>query len=187
MDKTDIYEHLANIYLDSSKKRKTKSQESHRFRNLFIVSIFVIAILTFSIITSNKPPKQSLNNEIAFIVQPNAVKINYNFNSIKKEIYSVELGNLNLVRFKALGFSVRKTDPNDVVYLRVELSNAFRETSEVYIKDIRYHWKNFQIALPDFKQVSEWSNMAKLSFVVEEWNTKNKHGVIYIDDVKFIR
>lgn len=187
MDKTDIYEHLANIYLDSSKKRKAKSKEPYWFRNLFLISIFVIVFLSVSIIINNLPKKGSFNNEIALVIQPDAIKINYNFNSIKKEAYSVDLNNLNLARFKALGFSARKTDPNDIVYLRVELVSAFKETSEVYLKDIRYRWRNFKIAFADFKNVSDWSNMVKLSFIVEEWNTKNKHGVVYIDEVKFLR
>jgi hypothetical protein len=186
MDKKDIYEHLANIYLDASKKRKIKTKEPRRFRNLFLVSIFIIAVLTFFII-ANSLNKKSLNNEVALIIQPDAVRINYNFNSMKKEAYTVDLNNLNLARFKEIGFSLRKTDPNDVVYLRVELVSAFNEISEVYLKDIRYHWKKFRISLSDFKRLSEWSAMKKLSFIVEEWNTKNKHGVVYIDDVKFIK
>lgn len=187
MDKTDIYEHLANIYLDTSRKKKAKANEPRRFKNLFLISIVVIGILSFSVITNNVHQKSPLDSEVAFIILPEVIKINYNFNSIKKEAYSVDLNSLNLSPFKALVFSVRKTDPNDVVYMRVELSNGYKEVSELYIKDIRYRWKSFKIALSDFKRISDWSNMAKISFVVEEWNTKNKHGVVYIDDVKFIR
>jgi len=187
MDKIDIYEHLAKIYLDTSGKKKAKAKESRRFRNLFLLSIFVIGILSFSLITNNVHQKSPLDNEIAFIILPDVIKINYKFNSIKKEAYSVDLNSLNLSPFKALAFSVRKTDPNDVVYMRVELSNGYKEVSELYIKDIRYRWKSFKIALSDFKRVTDWSTMARLSFIVEEWNTKNKHGVVYIDDVKFIK
>jgi len=186
MDRTDIYEHLANIYLDSSKKKKAKSKKNLRYKIIFVVTAFIFAIFSLSVINLSHR-KTSINDEFAFVIQPDAVKINYNFNSIKKEVYSIDLNHLNLARFKALGFSVRKTDANDIVYLRVELISAFNEVSEVYIKDIRSRWKSFKVAFADFKKISEWSDMARISFIVEEWNTKNKHGIVYIDEIKFIR
>jgi len=188
MNKAEVYEHLANIYLDSSRKRKkiVKSKASRQFKILFVIIIFIVLVFLTALFI-NSPKKTSLNAEIAYVIQPDVVKINYNFNVIKKEVYSMDLNSLELSPFKTLAFSVRKTNPEDTVFLRVELTNAFKEISEVYLKDIKYRWKSFRIALADFKNISEWSDMSKLSFIVEEWNTKNKHGVVYIDDVKFIK
>ena len=188
MDKVDIYEHLANIYLDSSRKRKkkVKSKASRQLKILLAIIIFIVLVFS-AVIFIKSPKKTSFNVEIAYVIQPNVVKINYNFDVIRKEAYSVDLKNLELSQFKALAFSARKTNPDDTVFLRVELVNSFKEISEIYLKDIKYRWKNFRIALSDFKNISEWSDMSKLSFIVEEWNTKNKHGVVYIDDIKFIK
>jgi len=188
MDKKDIYEHLANIYLDSSRKRKKKikSKASRGFK-ILLVAITVVILVSLAAFFIHNPKKSSLNSEIAYIIQPDVVKINYNFNSMKKEVYSMDLNGLELSPFKTLAFSIRKTNPEDTVFVRVELTSAFKEVSEVYIKDVKYRWKSFRIALSDFKHISEWSDMSKLSFTVEEWNTKNKHGVVYIDDIKFIK
>ena len=50
MDKKDIYEHLAKIYLDASSNKKKKPAVQPRiFKNLFIVSIVFIAALSGSL------------------------------------------------------------------------------------------------------------------------------------------
>ena len=60
MDKKDIYEHLAKIYLDASSNKKKKSAaQPGIFKNLFIVSIvFIVALSALSIKTlQNKSPR----------------------------------------------------------------------------------------------------------------------------------
>lgn len=186
MDKKDIYEHLAKIYLDASSKRKKKTKYSKFSKNLFWVSIvFIFGAGTILLIS---PPKnKSFNSEVALIVSSDALKINFNFNPAKKEIYSVNLNKLDLSRFKALGFSVKRARYEDNLSLRVEFVNKFKEKSEVYLKDIPHKWQDYKIDFSEFKNISDWSEMLNLSFVVEEWNTKEKKGVLYIDNVRFIK
>jgi len=196
MDKKDIYEHLAKIYLDASLKRKNKTSKP-TFKNLFLISFAVIFLLVISLafsLTKNKSlslakllNNQPLNSELALLLQPDIVKINFNFDPAKKESYSLFLNKLNAARFSTLGFSVKNVDYQDNVSLRVEFTNIFKEKSEVYIKDISHKWQDYKIPLSDFKYISDWSEMLNLSFVVEEWNVRGKRGIVYLDNVRLLK
>ena len=185
MDKKDIYEHLAKIYLDASSKRKKKAKRYPRFKKFFFIGvafIFGLAIFLFFSLNKNK-----LNAEIALILQPDVVKINFNFNPAKKEIYSVNLNQLDLTRFKTIGFNVKKANYKDNIHLRIEFMSTFKEKSEIYLKNIADKWQEYKISFSDFKKISDWSNMITLSFGIEEWNVKEKKGIVYIDNIRFLR
>ena len=187
MDKKDIYEHLAKIYLDASSKKKKKSKAQQQFfrKPFFIigVSVFVFGIFLSFLFNRNKP----LKSEIALLLASDAVKINFHFDPAKKETYSLNLNKLDLSRFKDLGFSVKKVNSNGMISLRVEFTNDFNEKSEVYFRDIPLKWQDYKIDLSKFKNIGDWSSMTQLSFIVEEWNVKEKKGIVYIDNVRLLR
>lgn len=199
MGKKDIYEHLANIYWNASSKKKNKSIRPHPkiFKNLFFIStliIFVLIILLFnvshksSLLFTSLNGKKLINSELALVLQPDIVKINFNFDPAKEEIYSLNLNGLDLVKFKALGFSVRKANYQDKIILKVEFTNTFNKKSEIYLNEIpAYKWRDYKISFGEFKDINDWSSMLNLAFIVQEGNTKDKRGVVYIDNIRFLR
>jgi len=189
MVKKDIYEHLADIYLDASSNKKKKRSKKYQknFKPLFFVSILVILLLAVSLLTSLKARSTLLNSEVALVVSSDVVKINFHFDPARKETYSLDLNKLNLRRFKALAFLAKRANFKDNVALRIEFINAFKEKSEVYIKDIPHRWHEYKIDFSEFKKISDWSQMSGLAFIMEEWNVKEKKGVVYLDNVRFSR
>jgi len=189
MDKKDIYEHLAKIYLDVSSEKKKKSKAHRRtfvFRRVFLIGIiFIFGLSAFLI--ANFSRSRPFHSEISLVLVPDPVKINFNFNPAKKEIFSLNLNHLDITKFKALGFSVKKINYADSISLRVEFNSAFKEKSETYFKNISHHWHDYKINLSDFKGISDWSDMSSLAMVVEEWNTKEKKGVVYIDNIRLLK
>lgn len=194
MDKKDIYEHLAKIYLDASLKTKKKQQEYPRIRTFLLISLIVIFgfttifLVTFQNKNKSINSKPAITGELALVLQPSIVKINFNFEPVKKECYTINLNKLDLARFKKLGFYVRKANFDDIITLNVGFTNAFNESSEIYIAKITsYKWQECKISLQDFKDISDWSQMLSLSFTIDEWNTKEKKGVVYIDNIRLLR
>jgi len=187
MEKKDIYEHLAKIYLDASSKRKHKSTESTKlFKNLFVTSVIFIALLGVFLVF-NIVQKKGLRTQTALVLQPDAVKLNFHFDPAKKELYSISLNNLNLNTYKTLAFSAKKHNYKDNIAMRIEFINTFKEKSELYLKNIPLKWEEFKIDLAKFKSLTNWSEMFKLDFVVEEWNVKEKKGVVYLDNIRFLK
>lgn len=199
MNKKDIYEHLANIYLDASTKKKNKKARKYPdiFQNLFFIStliIFVLIILLFNVsrksnlLFTNLNKNKLIKSELAFVLQPNIVKINFNFDPVKEEAYYINLNELDLARFKALGFSVRKANYEDNIILKLEFTNASKERSEAYFYNIpSYKWQEYKINLSDFKDISDWSKMSSLAFIIEESNVNKKKGIVYLDNVRFLQ
>ncbi|MFH1354839.1 MAG: hypothetical protein ABIH19_01630 [Candidatus Omnitrophota bacterium] len=187
MDKKDIYEHLAKIYLDaSSKKNKPVDTPPKIFKKIIFVSFVFIAGLGV-ILYFNSARKAPFTSEISLVLLHDAAKINFHFDPAKKEIYTLGLNNLNLSPYKALGFSVKKADYEDSISLRVEFNNIFNEKSEVYFKDIPHRWKEYRIEFSKFKEITDWTEMSKLLFAIEEWNVRQKNGVVYIDNVRLLK
>ncbi|MDI6759075.1 MAG: hypothetical protein QMD94_05340 [Candidatus Omnitrophota bacterium] len=188
MDKKEIYEHLANIYLDASSKKKKKNRHKPRFlKPLFLVSVFLIFSLCSALYLSFNKNKRLFASQIALVLLQDAAKINFNFDPAKKEIFSLNLSQLNLSHYKEIGFSLKKARFTDKIALKVEFTNAYKEISEIYITDIPDRWKDYKMKLSDFKKIGDWSKISNLSFVVEEWNAKEKHGVVYIDNIRLLK
>ncbi len=187
MEKKDIYEHLAEIYLDASSKRKKKTKAYPEvFKTLFFISAFFILGLSAALLVSFQRHKP-FASEVSLLLYPDVLKLNFNFDSAKKEIYSLNLDKLDLARFRAIGFSARKNNYQDNISLRVEFNSVFKERSEVYFKDIPHKWQDYKINLSEFKNISDWSKILNLAFIVEEWNVKKKSGIVYIDNVRLLR
>ena len=187
MDKKEIYEHLAKIYLDASSKKKKRTKTHLRlYSNLFTIGL-ILLIGTGTTLVSFSSKKKNLPTETALFITNQSSKINFNFNPAKKESFTINLNRLNLSHFKNMAFSVKNTDPKDIISLRIEFTNAFKERSEIYLRNVPAKWQEFKIAFLDFKNITNWSEMANISFSVEEWNTQKDKGVLYIDNVRFLK
>ena len=187
MDKKEIYEHLAKIYLDASSKKKKRTKTHLKlYNNLFIIGMLFLAGLGTTLVSFSSK-KRNLASETALFIQNDPAKINFHFNPAKKEAFTVSLNRLNLSRFKALAFSVKNTDSKDNISLRIEFTNAFKETSVVYLRNIPSKWQEQKIAFLDFKNIADWSEMSNISFSVEEWNAQKDKGILYIDNVRFLK
>jgi len=175
MDKKEIYEHLAKIYLDASAKKNKKVKKYPRYlKNIVLITIPLASVLlivsgAFHSPKSNKGPYSS---ETALVILPSLTKINFNFNPAKKEIFTVDLNKLDLIKFKTLGFALRKENSRDNISLRIEFCSGFNESSALYVTNIPPRWLDYRINFSEFTKISDWSKMAKLTFTVEEWNTK---------------
>jgi len=187
MDKKEIYEHLAKIYLDASSKKKKRTKTHLRLYNdLFVISLGLL-IGASSSIAYISSKKKGLPSETALFILHDPAKINFNFNPVKKESFTISLNRLNLGRFKTLAFSIKNTDSRDKVSLRIEFTNSFKERSEVYVKNIPEKWQDFKISFLDFKNITDWQEMQSVSFIVEEWNARKDRGILYIDNVRFLK
>ena len=187
MDKKEIYEHLAKIYLDASSKKKKRTKTHLKlYNNLFVIGLFLLAGIGLNLIYFSTKDK-GLPSETALFILNDHAKINFNFDPVKKESFTVNLNRLNLDRFKTLAFSIKNTSSKNMVSLRVEFTNSFKERSEVYVRNIPPKWHDFKISLLDFKNITYWQEMQNISFIVEEWNAREDRGILYLDNVRFLK
>jgi hypothetical protein len=187
MDKKDIYEHLAKIYLDTPSVKKKKSKNQSKDHKNFIIIAVAIALGLTMLISVRLYMHKPLQQGIALVFSTEPIKMNYNFDPAKKEIFSLDLNKSNLSRFNTLGFFLKKSNSEDEIALRVEFTNLFNEKSEIYVRDIPNKWKYYELKFSDFKGITDWSEMTDVSFIIEEWNTKENKGLVYIDNVRMFK
>jgi hypothetical protein len=190
VNKKEIYEHLANIYLDasskSSKKKHKFSSYPKKVQGVFLFGLTAILVLG-SFFTYSNIHNRIQSGQIALFLYQDTAKINFNFDPAKKEIFSLNLKQLNLSKYKTLGFSVRKTNSNGIISLRVEFTNRFNERSEIYIKDISNKWTDHKVDFSRFGRMEHWTQMKELAFSIEEWNAKEKSGIVYLDNIRVLK
>lgn len=194
MDKKDIYEHLAKIYLDASAKKVKKRQEYTGVKTFLIAAVAsIFAVTAFFLLyaqNKNKTAKSRppMTSELALVLSPSIVKINFNFEPVKKESFIINLNNLDLNRFKQVKFYVRKANLEDDILLNVEFINSFNEVSKIYLLNLSaYKWQEYKIDLADFKDISDWTQMSHLSFNVEGSSSKAKKSIVYIDNIRVVK
>ena len=187
MDKKDIYEHLAKIYLDASSKKnkKTKTFPS-AFKKVIVIIVFFLFSLS-AVLFIKQQRKNPFNPETALVLLHDTARINFNFDPAKKETYTFNLNKLNVGRFNSLKFLAKRADYNSNISLRVEFTNVFNEKSEVYFKDIPHKWYAYKVNLAQFKNISDWTEMSNLTFIIEEWNAREKKGLVYLDNVRLVK
>ena len=190
MNKKEIYEHLANIYLDASlksSKKKRKAWFSPQIKRSIILAVCVLFVGVGSRLTFSRIHKAASNSQIALFLHQDTAKINFNFDPAKKETFTLNLKQLNLSKYKALAFTARKTNPQDIISLRVEFVNRFNEKSEIYIKDVSGKWREHQVDFSKFAKLNDWHQMKSLVFSVEEWNAREKTGIVYLDNIRVLK
>lgn len=184
----DIYEHLANVYLGSSRnKNKNHILSNLAFKNLVKPGIAIIACLVIVLIVVIFREKPISKGQHALILEDATTKIVYNFDRAEKELAMFDLKDMDLLGFKTLDFRARKSNYKDNLHLSIEFISDFAEKSQIYIKQIPTKWQNFKIDLGEFKDITDWSRMHRLLFVLEEWNAQAKKGTVYIDNICFLK
>jgi len=190
MNKKEIYEHLANIYLDASSKSSKKKPRFNSFpkpvQGIFFAGL-VMALGLGSFVGYTHFSNSAPVGQIALFLYQDTAKINFNFDPAKRETFSLNLKQLNLSKYKTLVFAVRKTHPKDIISLRIEFTNRFNERSEIYIKDISTKWADQRLDFSRFAKMKDWTQMKELAFSVEEWNAREKSGIVYLDNIRVIK
>ena len=190
MNKKEIYEHLANIYLDASSK---SSKKKHKFRSYpkTVRGILLVGLVMIlgagGFYTYSNIHQQNQFGETALFLYQGPAKINFNFDPATKEMFALNLKQLDLSKYKTLGFSIRKTNPKDIISLRIEFTNRFNEKSEIYIKDITDKWTEHKINLSRFGRMEYWTQMKELAFSIEEWNAREKSGIVFLDNIRVLK
>ena len=190
MEKNEVYDYLAKIYLDKQPKGLEKKGFSLSWKSaLFLTAVIVLGLVFYFFYRYPVKPIKPGARSLYIAAGNQLIKINYNFSnsSLKKENYSLEFPDLDLRNFSLLRFQARHSKRYGLVNLRVEIENNFKEISACYVSGLTDKWKEFELNLSAFKEISQWQTIRSISFIVEEWNAANKEDSVFIDAIRFSR
>ncbi|OGX26318.1 MAG: hypothetical protein A3J51_04805 [Omnitrophica WOR_2 bacterium RIFCSPHIGHO2_02_FULL_45_21] len=191
MEKNEVYDYLAKVYLDKQPQATARPSEKNRPRSLRKYALFLLlpiialpSLYLFFRHPGERHTPKGWSLQLGVGNQP--IKIRYNFkdSALKKEGYSIALADLNARGFLELEFKAKRCKDFGAAHLRVALENNFKEFAARYVK-VDSKWKPYKIKLSDFKEITLWEELKKISFIVEDWNVADKDDCIYIDEIGF--
>ena len=121
------------------------------------------------------------------------LKIAYDWTTDVSEVRSIslDLRQADLSKYYFLGLSSRvepvQAGPIKNIALRIEIENSRKEKSEYYLKGVSGSWQEFRLPLAYFDKLSDWSEVTRIYFSLEPWNTRVEKGTLYVDGISFYR
>ena len=98
------------------------------------------------------------------------------------------LQNLDASKYDNVAFQVKgDAKIGYTTVFKVEIKNASKQVGRYYVTNITDQWQDIVIPLKEFKGLNDLSNLTELVIVFEDRIASNKKGVIYLDDIRFIK
>lgn len=191
MEKNEVYDYLAKIYLDKQPAVVARTDKKNYIpwkRYLFFLIAPVIACLAIYLLIAHSLKLYTSRAHSLYLSTGNElIKIRFDFtdSELKKQGYTITLSDLDAKNFKYLQFRLRRLKKYGSLSLRIEMENDLRENASYYLTEVTNKWQSYSIGFSEFKEITQWDALRRISFIVEEWNAENKDDGVYIDEIRF--
>ena len=189
MTRDDIYDHLAQVYL--GKKKNVDEKRKKEFNAWLVINIVITVIIFASAVYGLSAfltyKSASLEKRVMFALYNGPLKIEYDFKGAYPPVktFSLSIPEVDAARYGKLQFSIRAKEEGQPGIVKIVLRNQRNEVAYYYIQGVGLNWREFNIPLEEFKQITDFSSLKDISFVLEAWNVEKPKGVILIDNLSF--
>ncbi len=189
MTRDEIYEHLAKVYLG---KRESAEQEKKRKsvnQSWLVINVTITAVILLSTVygfTAFLTRRAGINNQIFYELNNNLVKIPYDLNDPfpSTKSFAISIPDKDVSKFSKLNLSMRGFNGAYPGVVKLVVSNLKNEKATYYIKNIDAQWHKVSIPLEQLN-LTDWTTVSKVAFVLEAWNVDFRQGTVLIDDISF--
>lgn len=189
MRRDDIYDHLAQVYLGKRKKedKKRQKQFSAWLGINIAITVMIFASVFYGLTAFLTGQSRVLKNNIVYSLSRGIVRIEYDFKNEKQpvETFSLKMPKLDASKYKEIQFKVRAKEEGNPGIVKVTVTNRRNETSSFYVQGLTDSWDEFTIPLDKFKEITDWTSLKDINFVLESWNVNKPRGIILIDSIRF--
>jgi len=190
MTRDEIYDHLAKVYLGKRenllpKKRKPKAIN----RSLLVINIVITAVITISTVygfTAFLTRRDNLRSQVFYALNNNPIRVVYDLNDPypAAKTFSITIPNKDVSKYKVLNDSLRGMDGAYPGIVKVVVSNQKNEQGIYYIQNVGVSWRKASIPFEKLN-LTDWTTITDVSFVLEAWNVDFRRGTLLIDGVSF--
>ena len=189
MTRDEIYDHLAQVYLgkrDRVEEKKKRQLNAWLVINI-VITLVILASAFYGLTAFLTRRAESFKNSVIFALNNSPIRVSYNLNSPFPQVktFSLTIPKMNVSKYDKLSFSIRGLEEGFPGVVKVVLKNQKNETASFYIKDVRLKWQELNIPFDEFTQITDWTDLTEVSFVLEAWNAEKKKGAILIDNICF--
>jgi hypothetical protein len=190
MTRDEIYDHLAKVYLGkreniSPKKSKPKPVN----HSLLVINIVITAVITISTVygfTAFLTHRAELKSQVFYALNNDPIRIAYDLNEPfpATKTFSITIPNKDVSKYKVLNVSLRGVDGAYPGIVKVIVANQKNEQAIYYIQNVRAVWQKASIPFEKLN-LTDWTTITDVSFVLEAWNVDFRRGTVMIDGVSF--
>ncbi|MDP2653939.1 MAG: hypothetical protein Q8Q08_07910 [Candidatus Omnitrophota bacterium] len=191
MTRDEIYDHLAQVYLGKKTGTTQALKKKEQFSAWLLINIGITVVIfassVYGLTAFLTKRGGAFQDKIIYALHHGPIRVTYNLNYPFPPVktFSLSVPEMNASKYRTLQFSIRGMDDGWPGIVRVEMKNRKNEVDSVIIKDVRLDWNAVRIPLDEFEQITDWSNVSDVSFILESWNAQKKKGTVLIDDVCF--
>jgi len=190
MTRDEIYDHLAKVYLgkrESVAPKKSKPKPINR--SLLVINIVITAVITISTVygfTAFLTRRAGLKSQVFYALNNNPIRIVYDLNDPypATKTFSITIPNKDVSKYKILNVSLRGMDSGYPGIVKVVVTNQKNEQAIYYIQNVRMAWQKASIPFEKLN-LTDWTTITDVSFVLEAWNVDFRRGTLLIDGVSF--
>ncbi len=189
MNRDEIYDHLAQVYL--GKKKKIDRQKKSQFNVWLLINALIAAIIfasaTYGLTAFLAQKNDAFKMNVLFSLHQGLARLEYNFKEsfVSEESLALSVPAMDASKYNSLTFKIRAKEEGSPGILKVVLRNKRNEEASYYVRNIDLNWQTVSIPLDEFYQITDWNSLKDVSFVLEVWNVEDKKGIVLIDDVNF--
>jgi len=189
MNREEIYDHLAQVYL--GRRAETDEKKIKQFNTWLAINIVITGIIFASVFYGLtaflKQHASSLKSNVIYALHRGPVRLDYNFVDDYPPIkmFSLAIPEIDASGYLNLSFALRSRGEGNPGLLKLVIRNKRNEIASLYVRDVNADWKTYTLNLDDFREITDWTCLTEISFVLESWNVNEKRGSVLIEDVSF--
>ncbi len=189
MNRDEIYDHLAQVYLgkkNSAKENKKKKLNAAWLMMNIVITLLILASSFYGFTAFLSRQQVDLKDRIVYSLNNNLIRITYDlgYPYAPVKAFSLAIPSRDVSKFSKLNISIRGMEQGYPGVVKLILSNQKNEKAMYFLQDVGLNWQRLSVPLSKFN-LTDFTNVTDLSFVLESWNVQNKKGIVLVDEISF--
>ncbi len=190
MTRDEIYDHLAKVYLGKRENVSPKKAPPKPVnRSLWVINIVITAVITISTVygfTAFLTRRAGLKSQVFYALNNEPIRLSYDLNDPypATKTFVLSIPNKDVSKYKALNVSLRGMDGAYPGIVKVVVANQKNEQAIYYIQNVGSLWQKASVPFEKLN-LTDWTTITNVSFVLEAWNVDFRRGTLLIDGVSF--
>jgi len=189
MTRDEIYDHLAKVYLGKRQDVVEQKKKKSLNRSWLVMNIAITAVILISTVygfTAFLTRRVTFKNEVFYSLNNNPIRIVYDLNDPfpSTKTFSITIPHKDVSKYTHLNLSIRGMNDSYAGVVKMVVGNQRNEKAIYYIQNVQGAWQKVSIPLEKLN-LTDWSTITDVSFVLEAWNVDVKKGTVLIDDLSF--
>lgn len=189
MTRDEIYDHLAKVYLGKRQNAADQKRKKTLNRSWLVINIVITAVILISTVygfTAFLTRRVVLKNEVFYSLNNNPIHIVYDLNDPfpATKNFSIVIPHKDVSKYNRLNLSIRGMNEAYPGIVKMVIGNQLNEKATYFIRNVGNSWQKVSIPLEKLN-LTDWSSVTDVAFILEAWNVDFKKGAVLIDDINF--